>query len=163
MTLTGESMDSQDLALSVLTEATAKEWIAYVQVALHTPPAAVGARAQELSDKLHIGKDSIHRRLAAIQFALGNKLTISQVIEAGQEATLSAHIRAKKTENAGKTVKIGYQIPGELKQMFDAEMARARRVANLVTPEQYFEWLVSVLHGLSDDDILNLAGGKGSA
>ena len=163
MTLTSESMDSQDLALSVLTEATAKEWIAYVQAALHTPPEAVGARALELSAKLHVGKESIHRRLSAIQFALVNKLTPTQIIEAGQEATLSAHIKSRKAENAGKTVRLGYQVSGEVKQMLDEQMVRIREIANLPTPEQFWDWAVSHLRDLTDEQIRHSAGGRGAA
>lgn len=146
-----------------LARAVQTEWAAYVIVAEQTSPESVGARAQELSDILHIGKDSIHRRIAAIQFALANKLTPTQIIEWGQEATLSAHIKSRKAENIGKTVRLGYQVSGEVKQMFDEQMARIREMANIPTPEQFWDWLLSHLRDLTDEQIRHSAGGRGAA
>jgi len=154
----------QGLAISDLELASKNEWQSYIFVALTTSPELVSARSQELSEKLKVGKESIMRRIMAIHYAMSTlRYTGSQVRDAGQEATLSAYIKSRKAENAGKTVKLGYQVSFEVKQMFDEQMARIRDIANIPTPEQFWDWAVSHLRDLTDEQIRHSAGGKGAA
>ena len=153
----------EESTLSNLERGLRLEWWAYICIASELPSESVSARAKELSERLDVGKDSIARRINAIQYAQ-NELhqADSEIFDAGQEATLSAYIKSRKAENASKTVTLGYRVSGDVKQLFDAEMVRIRDIANIPTPEQFFDWLVSHLSDLTAGEIRHSAGGRGA-
>ena len=161
-TATGNSKDTPSLALdeSSLRTAVYEEWKWYVLVAGSLGEDQVSSYCEGLAAKLLIGKDSVYRRIAAIRYAHAQGKSSADVITQGQEKTLSDWMLSKKKEKTEKDVTIGYKIPGTLKAKFDEDMERIKKLLNIVTSADYFEFLHSLLSSLSDADIQHAAGGK---
>ncbi len=151
------SLDSDE---SSLRAAALDEWKFYVRIAAQVGDEGVSSYCEHLSSMLLIGKDSVYRRIMAIRYAHAKGLEWGAIVSQGQEVTLSDWMLSKKKEKTEKDVTIGYKIPGTLKAKFDEDMERIKKLLNIVTSADYFEFLHSLLSSLSDADIQHAAGGK---
>jgi hypothetical protein len=161
-TATGNSQDMPSLAgdESSLRAAALDEWKFYVRIAAQLGDDQVSGYCETLAARLLIGKDSVYRRIAAIRYAHAQGQEWGAIIAQGQEKTLSEWMLSKKKEKTEKDVTIGYRIPNTLKAKFDEDMERIKKLLNIVTSADYFEFLHSLLSSLSDADIQHAAGGK---
>jgi hypothetical protein len=161
-TATGNSQDMPSLAGDEhsLRVAALDQWRFYIRIGQQLADDQVSAYSETLAARLMIGKDSVYRRIAAIRYAHAQGKSPADILAQGQEKTLSEWMLSKKKEKTEKDVTIGYKIPGTLKAKFDEDMERIKKLLNIVTSADYFEFLHSLLSSLSDADIQHAAGGK---
>jgi hypothetical protein len=159
-----ENLHSRDSAESNLADAVKKEWEWYVFLGVSLTDEEVSAYAEQLSARLNVGKDSIKRRIDAIRYAFfTQKIPAGDIMARGQELTIGEYQKSRKKESLEKTVKLGYQVPGSLKAKLDEDMERVKGLLGIVTSEDYFDFIHSVIGSMSDDDIKQAAGGKDGA
>ncbi len=111
-----------------------------------------------LAEQTQTSQDSLNRKIAAIKYFFGLGHTTEEIASWGQSKTLSDFIHARRAEDYEKVVQMRFSLPGSLRELFLQDLDRVKKVLGIESSEQLFEYLHSLLHGISDEEHKHLAG-----
>jgi hypothetical protein len=148
--------------LSRSAESLRSEWrdLVAVAVRLQKDREAVRNVAAMLAVKGNSSEESICRKLFAIHFMENAGYSEEQIAEYGQTFVLSEFQKSKEKDKQDKLTVLSWKISGAQRQMVQTELDRVKRVLNIQTSESLWDFLLSVLQGVSDEDLLHAAGEK---
>ena len=147
-----------DVYMNLLSAALQKEWEQFVTVAMSIEADAVGQAASAIAFVSKVGKDSIERKLRAVQHAVANGMTKPVLVEMGQEAVVSSYNRAKKVEQVEQQVWLKFKVSGTVRDAFEQERDRIVKILKFTNSEMFIIWLHAQLAASSDDEIRHSAG-----
>ncbi len=149
---------SSDVPMNLLSGTLRKEWEDLVRVATLINADEVGPAASAIAFTSKVGKDSIERKLRAVQHAVSQGLTAPVIIDLGQEATVSAYNRARKVEQVEQQTWLKFKVSGSVRDAFEQERDRIVKILKFTNSEMFIVWLHAQLAASSDDEVRHSAG-----
>lgn len=136
-----------------LAKTISSEWEQMVRFALTIEGDNVDQVAQTVSEIAKVGYDSIRRKIMAIRYVgtLGHPQ--DDIIAMGQEVVLGTFQKSKRTQNYESNVVLKWTIPGSQRELVQKHEQRIKGVLGLVTSEDYWDWWLSQVENLSDQEI----------
>jgi hypothetical protein len=156
-----------EASLQRLLVAMKAQWDSMVEIAFNLkakPPfddavqRAYEVTIASLAEASKVGPESIKRKLDAILYLSCLGHSAEEIKEMGQEAAVSRWNKSRKEKTYGQTVTLGWRLPGSQKALLEQQVARVRVLLKLRTTEEWIDWLLSVLMGLTDEQIVSSAG-----
>lgn len=145
-------------------------WRALVNFAFLCPPDQREQEIDRLAHRLGAPATGIRRKVEAILASKELGLSQSQIIEAGQSATLSAKHKQRKNGQAPKDPEriVSWRVDAHLAEAIKPDperhepveslQSRCMRVLKIRTSNDFWEFLLSCFADLSDAELRNLAG-----
>jgi hypothetical protein len=141
-----------------LSQSMKKQWEGYVQVSFGVPDEGLDDIAKMISGWAKTGIESVRRKIVAIHYAHAHLgLSKEDIVEMGQEETLSRFQKKKRAEKYEKDTRISWVIPGSQAELVRQSIERIKKVCGL-TNEEFFDFWLSFFQGLTDDELKYLAG-----
>jgi hypothetical protein len=149
-----------DLAATAAVNLQRGSWDALVDMAVLLPEERIDGAATELSKPMRQGKDSIKRKINAILYCRQLGHSVDEIKRYGQEPVLSRYVKKTNADRYEKTTVLKWNLPGSLREVIRQDMAQISKILDLVTSEQLFDFLHSVLVDLirHPDELRHLAG-----
>ncbi len=149
-----------DLAATAAVKTQIGSWHALVDVAVLLPEERIDGAASELAKHMRQGKDTIKRKINAIQHCRQLGHSVEEIKGYGQEPVLSRYIKKTNSDRYEKTTVLKWNIPGSLREVIRQDVAQISKILGLVTSEQLFDFLHSIFVDLiaHPDDLKHLAG-----
>jgi len=146
-----------DTYLNLLSGSLRKEWENFVRVASEVEADAVGQAASAIAFTSKVGKDSIERKLRAVQYCIAQGMTVPVLVEMGQEAVVASYNRSKKVDQAEQSVWLKYKVSGSLRDAMEEERERICRILKLTNSEMFISWLHAQLATTPDEALVHSA------
>lgn len=139
------------------------QWNDLVELALSLTTEAPGAIAEHLANSCGVGADSVLRKIAAIHYGATLGHGTEELKQMGQEKVLSQYIKSRRVESYGKTVVMKWSIPGSQRQLVQQQEQRIKAILDIYTSEAFWDFMLSILTDLSEQNVKDLAGESPSA
>lgn len=153
------TMSDSEIVLKRLAVALRTEWESFVELALMRLSDGPGDLNYELlSERFNVGQDSLKRRVEAIRHAGTLGYSADEIKALGQEKVLSQFIKSRRQEKYSETVMLKWMVPGSQRELIHQQEGRVKKILGLVTSEQFWDFMLSVLRNATDEEIRASAG-----
>lgn len=139
-------------------DAMAQEWRELVKLSLSLTDERVDATATTISRAAKIGFESVRRKLNAIRHAATLGYSEAEIIDQGQEQTLSIFQKGRRESTYTDKVWLKFQIPGSQRELVQQEIERIKRVLGLKDSEQVWDFMLAQLINVTDEELKQAAG-----
>jgi hypothetical protein len=147
-----------DILATRLVDRTQRAWADLVDISLALPEERIDSAAETLAKNMGTRKDTVKRKMQAIQYAAALAHSPADIKKAGQEVTLGRYVKKSNADRYEQPTVMKWNLPGSLREVIRKDMARIAKVLGFVTSEQLWDFIHSILVDLTADDLKHLAG-----
>jgi hypothetical protein len=140
-------------------ESSKTQWRAIVNFAVVTPKNDRRQAAATLAAASGVGKSNLQRKFEAIHFALEAGVSKVDLIERGQRWCLAKFVTDKRNGRQDPEVVLKWAVAPQVREDAQALFNRIGSVLNLRTPNDKWEFFLSVFADVTDLELMHQAGG----